>query len=54
MVTVTGVLDDFLFAGRLDDSICKRTLHIFHLSCARLGVSIADDKAVEPTKCLTY
>lgn len=47
-------LDDFLFAGRSDDSICKHTLHIFHLICARLGVPIADDKTVEPTTCLTF
>ena len=51
---VIHYLDDFLFIGRATSTNCQHSLNCFRALCATLGVPIAEDKTVGPTKCLTF
>ena len=51
---VMHYLDDFLFIGRATSTNCQHSLNCFRALCATLGVPIAEDKTVGPTKCLTF
>ena len=51
--SILHYLDDFLFCGR-EYSISKDTLDTFLTLCSDLGVPIASDKTVFPTRILTF
>lgn len=47
-------LDDFLFGGKSESSICKESLDIFQESCELWGVPLAHEKTVLPTEIITF
>ena len=47
-------LDDFTMAGRLGLDECWQSFHITQWVCDWLGVPWAEEKAAEPSTCITF
>lgn len=52
--TMLHILDDFLFLGKPDSSICKLALHQFMSMCDVLGVPIKGEKTEGPSTTLIF
>lgn len=50
---MSHILDDFLFVGPPKSDKCQQDLDNFLTLCSKLGVSIKEEKTVQPTTLIT-